>query len=855
MKLALNLFVFLFLSNVAWAQQDYYYYQGEKMALKISTTKILVKFGEEISFRSKMEAVSITSLVKPIYEDQVIRNNILILELAESTTKIQVRKIIAELNENLQIEYANPFFKYPGCFDMGLTNKFIVKLKGISYLEFEELIYSTNTNIVRADKYDKEIFIISTNKNSLGNSLELANNFFESGNFEFSEPSFLKEAQRNTNDQFYSQQWALENTGQSGGTVDADMDVNLAWTITTGRADIKVAVIDGGVELNHPDLVDNLLPGYDASGGGTNGGPLGGDPHGTATAGIIAAVGDNGIGVAGVAYSCKIIPVTLFLGTISLISDIEAADAINWAWDIGQADILSNSWSGIPPSSFIDNAISNAVTMGRDGLGSVVVFSVGNNGFITSNDRTVRFPASNSNVLAVGASTVNDVRANYSNFGSALDVVAPGDDIYTTDISGASGYTGTDYNSSFSGTSAACPNAAGVAALVLSVNPCLTQSEVRTVLEVSCDKVGATCFNIVSGHPNGTWDRHVGYGRINAYRAVQLALSQNLHSYLGGGTDLGASGNFKWEMFDNDCSNLSAAVYIVQRHEVRRSFNYGFTPNPVVYLSSNALSAANPNIGSFYGNVLSLTNTEVIVRAWVYEVISTISGAAVGWVPRPPGDVIFNINVLSGVTAYLALQNQTVTHTTTYSAFNIVAGYDVINNSPNGDYIVDVGADIVFHGGKSVWLEPGFKAVEGSTFRAFVDPFFTCTQYPNGKWDGTNSNYPSPIVYQTVLLDIDQYEDESIEIDGKKVNNYLNIYPNPISEQATIEYLIAESEDVTVVITNICGEELLSLQNKQKHKGGKYQITFNGSSLSDGIYLVTLESNGYKETKRFLKIK
>jgi hypothetical protein len=153
---------------------------------------------------------------------------------------------------------------------------------------------------------------------------------------------------------------------------------NKAWTITTGRDVVRVAVIDEGTDLNHPDLVNNLLPGFDASGTGTNGGPIGGTaPHGAATAGIIGAEGNNGIGIVGVVYNCSLIFVGFDL-TGAGFSNIEAADAINWAWDNGQADVLSNSWGGIPQSSFIDASISNAVTMGRGGLGSVVLFSSGN---------------------------------------------------------------------------------------------------------------------------------------------------------------------------------------------------------------------------------------------------------------------------------------------------------------------------------------------------------------------------------------------------------------------------------------------------------------------------------------------
>jgi hypothetical protein len=126
-------------------------------------------------------------------------------------------------------------------------------------------------------------------------------------------------------------------------------------------------------------------------------------------------------------------------------------------------------------------------------------------------------------VIAVGATTNRDQRASFSNFGTGLDIVAPGVNIHTTDRLGAAGASGTDYHTSFTGTSAACPNAAGVAALILSVNPALTQAQARQILESTTDKPSSFSFSTVAGQPNGTWNNEVGYGRLNAYNAVRLA--------------------------------------------------------------------------------------------------------------------------------------------------------------------------------------------------------------------------------------------------------------------------------------------------------------------------------------------
>ena len=226
--------------------------------------------------------------------------------------------------------------------------------------------------------------------------INLCNTLFDNGVVSIAEPVFIRLIKSST-DPFQNQQWYEQNNGQSGGTVGADLKATLAWNLGYSGCGITVAVIDEGVDLNHADLSANLLSGYDATGNNSAGGCNAGDSHGTKCAGIIAAVHNN-IGIEGIAYNSKIIPIRIAFKNTSgdwVTNDSWLSSGIDQAVSMG-ADILSNSWSGGSPSIQIDLAIQNAVTNGRNGKGSIVLFAAGNY------NTALAYPASNPNVIAVG---------------------------------------------------------------------------------------------------------------------------------------------------------------------------------------------------------------------------------------------------------------------------------------------------------------------------------------------------------------------------------------------------------------------------------------------------------------------
>lgn len=454
---------------------------------------------------------------------------------------------IAELEQFSQVKSVTPWLKDAGGNERGILPELYVKLKPNQDATFLfDLAKSLGIEYKGKQQYLSDVFEFECGKNSAFNSREMAIYLNTDQRVEYADVNYAFFPKVHTvDDSLYFRQWSLENVGgmnQWNGTAGADMDLPNAWTLTTGNPAIKIAILDSGVDTLHPDLKPNLLPGYDATGGNSHGYPntnFPSDGHGTACAGIAAAKGNNHIGVAGVAYDCKIVPVKIFIyidTTISLPPIIDTTlyeiaysetafmvNGIGWAWQTAGVDVLSNSW-GIPPELaplapvdqfVVMNVITDAKEQGRGGKGAIQLFSSGNE------NSGLIWPSNFFTNISVGATTNKDKRASFSNYGPGLDVSAPGVQVTTTDMLGTAGFSAQDYMLDFAGTSAACPNAAGVAALVLSLYPDLSFAELRSVLRISADDVGGYAYD--STNTDGTWSSPLGYGRVNAYKALLTA--------------------------------------------------------------------------------------------------------------------------------------------------------------------------------------------------------------------------------------------------------------------------------------------------------------------------------------------
>ena len=523
--------------------QDFYSYTPDGKAFyQLSTERILLRFDREMTTEQRQGLFRKWAML-PAYSEEMELDTpqVTLVKLDKQATKEKIRNMLAGLSKTKGIQLAYPVLVYKDGASMAFVSDLAVGLKAPGdFPMLQQRAAALKLKVKRRDSYTPTIFYLQTTADSPGNALEMANALAESGEFAFAEPDFLRLNTRQTNDPLYYGQWAISNTGQwQNSTPGADMDVDQAWTVTGGNSNIWVAILDDGVQLNHPDLAANIVGGYDATGQGSNGAPSQAtDAHGTNCAGIVGAVANNGIGVTGIAPLCKIMAVRIAYNESSsgwISSNTWVAEGINWAWQNG-ADVLSNSYGGGSSSSLINTAISNAVTSGRQGKGAPVLFASGNN-----NSSSVNYPASNTLCIAVGATSPCDERKSPgscdgettwgSNYNTGLDVSAPGVLMTSTDLTGSGGYNSesanypfsSDYYGYFNGTSSACPAASAVMALILSVNPDLTQTQARAILESSCSKVGGYSYSTTSGNPNGTWSSQLGYGRINAFAAVQMA--------------------------------------------------------------------------------------------------------------------------------------------------------------------------------------------------------------------------------------------------------------------------------------------------------------------------------------------
>ena len=451
------------------------------------------------------------------------------------------------------------------------NNRIILSLKNNITKSITNLNEIGDLNFLFDDYSIKKIKTLDISKNNILNNRPLVIIFNDSINieeiikkleetnlFDYVEPDFIvsgsgKKSVENVkndisikpyasttpNDQYFFRQWGLHNNGSfnlSPSLVDADVDMIEAWDITTGSSNIKMAVIDSGIKMDHPEFsgrffsnTAEILNSLDDDNNGyindingwdfvnNDNDPTDDHGHGTNVTGIAMANANNNIGYAGVDWNCKLLPLkVLDANNSGFNSNIIASIYYSISRNV---DLISISIGGSGFSTAYQNAINQAYSQNIPVIACMMNF----------NNNVSYYPAAFTNTIAVGSTNPNDNRSvpffwsstSGSNYGNHIDVVAPGNYIY-----GLSHTSNTAYGTYWGGTSQATPLVAGIVSLMLSINPNLTVEEIRTILRNTAeDQIGNPSEDTIG------WDQYYGAGRVNALNALSYVQSLSNESF------------------------------------------------------------------------------------------------------------------------------------------------------------------------------------------------------------------------------------------------------------------------------------------------------------------------------------
>lgn len=525
------------LSAVGAGDRPFYYYQHAPVYLDPDSSRVVVTLREGRTSESAGEVVQAVT-GRAAEAGRRVAPGVHVFELAGQEPG-KPSQLVSRLRDEGIASIAVPAYRWEGDgSDVFLTNRFMVQFSpGVSRAMVQALADSAGLAFVRTPAPDSGRFSYTFRyPDGTADPLAFVNQIAVRPDVEWATPD--KVAGRRLvdlpTDPYFPLQFYLDNPLiYQGKHVDDNPD--WAWFETRG-AGVTVAIIDQGVQVSHPDFsFSGPIRVYDAVDGDTSAavhpeGQLCG--HGTSVAGIIFAEHNNGQGVAGIAPDAHVAVARIFDDFRSPTTDENIALAINWAWSIGDADVLNNSWGGGSPDDAITTAITLATILGRGGKGSLVVFAAGNY------EPSVAYPASLGATVAVSAITRSGALAPYSppTGMTVNDLVAPSSGepgeqygVVTTDVTGADGYTSGDYNFNFGGTSAAAPQVSGAAALVYVRYPTLLQATVRSRLTANADNWGSSAI--------------FGAGKLNASPAAGVT---ELLAHVSGPSYILSKGSYTW---------------------------------------------------------------------------------------------------------------------------------------------------------------------------------------------------------------------------------------------------------------------------------------------------------------------
>ncbi|MFH1777297.1 MAG: S8 family serine peptidase [Candidatus Omnitrophota bacterium] len=697
---------------------------------------------------------------------QVLNKKLTPVDLSLSTTATGISSI-DNLNYKHKVKKIAPVFK-------ALKKKMMST--GMSMTAYnEEIKAKFPKRAARAPK-DKKVPNLTniyklTMEDKDANILAICEQYKKDPNVEYAEPNYIAMIQMVPNDPYYSSSGAWgQDYDDLWGLKQDKLNCEPAWDIAQGEG-VVVAVIDTGIDYNHEDIAANIwinpgeilgngidddgngfiddCYGYDFAYGDND--PQDGHGHGTHCAGTIAAIGNNAKGVIGVAPNAKAMAVKgLDDGGSGYESSL--ANALRYAADNG-ADVISNSWGGAADFQLITEVLDYAYN-----IGCVLVAAAGN-----SNDEVSYYsPANHNKVITVAATDHNDQKADFSNYGLKIDVAAPGGDSWSDDINrtyanilslrasntdmygDGKNVVDTNYYR-VRGTSMACPHVAGAAALILSKHPEFNAEQVRQVLRTSADDVGAP-----------GWDEDSGYGRLNAYRALQTdtACVAKITSPL---TNINVG-----ELTDNWVLSITGSAYGTGFQSYRVEYGVGEIPTSWITLGSFSTPVENGDLllpwdthGLLGDYIIRLVVTDNLGNQFEDRVLIRINNIhyQAGW-PVQASDIIVEANP---VVADLDHDGRMEVITSVFSRLEV---FDYQGHPLPGwpvDIVTDINALSVIP--SIADIDPNYPGDEIIVYYSATVHVFHMdgTEFINGKWPQAVTGGSSYNLFQTVVVaDINQ---------------------------------------------------------------------------------------------------
>src|SRR6267143_4025535 len=623
---ALGIASVLLLPTGARADEDgaYYIYHGQERNLSLDAAAVAVKLSESsASMLIKSRRISPSLAAAGFASANVMMNSLpgwFILDAKHAKTvqasanrtqaaaAAQIHEVIRSvLNSNdSSVEFVSPVFRDEQGGPIIITSRILVGFqKDFSSQDRERLRAAipegAEVETVELPQPNEERWLIHSRDGF--HVLARANVLAGMIGVTYAEPDLIATGYTDLipNDPNFSQSWGLQNTGQSGGLPGFDMAAPSAWDITTGSSSVKVLVMDSGVQQNHPDI--NQITGKDFTTdapSNPNGEPFGpNDNHGTAVAGCISERINNFLGTAGISPSVNVVSARCYNnyqpnGSFSFQFSW-VVDALNWGLSTG-VQVTNNSNKYGSTSSAIESAYSSTRANGM-----VHFASAGNDA-----SASIGYPSSIPSVNSVGAVNRFGNRATFSNYGTGLKFMGPGENIYTTDRTGSNGYVSGDYVT-VDGTSFASPYTAGVAALIISRNPNFLPDEIENRMAVTCTDMG----------PSG-YDTGYGYGLVNAYRALSAGG--------GGGQELLTNGGFELGYTDWSVSGSSQILQGSYPHMGTWYAFLGNSNNSFGILAHNYFAIPSSATAATFSFWLNIVTQETTVGPYDTLIVNLVDG-------------------------------------------------------------------------------------------------------------------------------------------------------------------------------------------------------------------------------------